>query len=45
VGLKDELTAEVKKTFADSWDEQPTTVVPAAENLRLIENYLTHDNH
>lgn len=39
VGLKSDLEAEVKKTFADAWDEQNTTSVPAPEDLRLNANH------
>lgn len=39
MGLKDELTAEVKKTFAEVWEEQTTTSVPAPEDLRLNSNH------
>jgi len=39
MGLKDDLTAEVKATFSAQWEVQTTTVVPAAEDLRLNANH------
>ena len=39
MSLKDDLTAEVKSTFASTWDEQAANVVPAAEDLRLNANH------
>ena len=39
MGLKDELLAEVKRTFAAAWEEQTTTSVPAPEDLRLNANH------
>lgn len=39
MGLKEELTADVKATFAGQWDVQTTTVVPAPEDLRLNANH------
>ena len=39
MGLKDDLSAEVKKTFSDAWEEQSTIAVPAAEDLRLNANH------
>lgn len=39
MGLKEDLTAEVKATFADQWDVQTTTAVPAPEHLRLNANH------
>jgi class 3 adenylate cyclase len=39
VGLKDDLTAEVKKTFADEWQVQATTSVPNPEDLLLNSNH------
>lgn len=39
MGLKNDLSAEVKKTFSDAWDEQSTNTVPAAEALRLNANH------
>ena len=39
MGLKDDLSAEVKKTFADAWDEQSAIAVPAADGLRLNANH------
>lgn len=39
MGLKDDLSAEVKRTFAVAWDVQSATVVPAAEDLRLNANH------
>ena len=39
MGLKDDLSAEVRKTFAEAWDEQSATVVPSAEDLRLNANH------
>ena len=37
--MKDDLSAEVKKTFSDAWEEQSTIAVPAAEDLRLNANH------
>jgi class 3 adenylate cyclase len=39
LGLKDDLSAEVRKTFADEWDEQSATAVPVPEQLRLNANH------
>jgi class 3 adenylate cyclase len=39
MGLKTDLEAEVKATFATLWQEQSTTSVPAAEDLRLNANH------
>lgn len=39
MGLKDDLNAEVKATFATHWDVQATTSVPAPEDLRLNANH------
>ncbi len=39
MGLKDDLTAEVKATFLKQWDVQKTETVPAPENLRLNANH------
>lgn len=39
MGLKDDLTLEVKATFAGAWEEQATTTVPAPEDLRLNSNH------
>lgn len=39
MGLKDQLTQEVKATFSAIWDEQTTTNVPAPEDLRLNANH------
>lgn len=39
MGLKDNLSAEVKSTFAQAWDVQKTDSVPAAEDLRLNANH------
>lgn len=39
MGLKDELSAEVKSTFAEAWDVQKTESVPAPEDLRLNANH------
>lgn len=39
MGLKDDLTAEVKKTLSDAWEEQSTITVPLAEDLRLNANH------
>lgn len=35
MGLKDDLAAEVKATFAGVWQEEATSSVPAPEDLRL----------
>lgn len=39
MGLKDDLAAEVKKTFATQWEFQKTDSVPAPEDLRLNANH------
>ena len=39
MGLKDDLTAEVKATFAAQWEVQTAMAVPAAEDLRLNANH------
>jgi class 3 adenylate cyclase len=39
VGLKDDLTAEVKATFAAVWEEQSAEAVPDPEDLRLNANH------
>lgn len=39
MGLKEDLTAEVKATFSQRWDVQETQSVPAAEDLRLNANH------
>lgn len=39
MGLKDDLSAEVKSTFAQAWDVQRTERVPAPEDLRLNTNH------
>jgi len=39
VGLNNDLTVEVKTTFAGTWDEQTTTTVPSPEDLRLNANH------
>ncbi|MCX2862588.1 adenylate/guanylate cyclase domain-containing protein [Paucibacter sp. PLA-PC-4] len=39
MGLKDDLSAEVKSTFAQAWDVQKTESVPAPEDLRLNANH------
>lgn len=39
MGLKDDLVAEVKKTFAEQWETQTTKIVPAPEDLRLNANH------
>jgi class 3 adenylate cyclase len=39
MGLKDDLVAEVKATFANQWDVQEAQSVPAAEDLRLNANH------
>ena len=39
MGLKDDLAAEVKKTFATQWEVQKTDGVPAPEDLRLNANH------
>lgn len=39
MGLKDDLSAEVKSTFAQAWDAQKTEGVPAPEDLRLNANH------
>ena len=39
MGLKDDLAAEVKSTFAAAWEEQIATSVPSAEDLRLNANH------
>ncbi len=39
MGLKDDLAAEVKKTFATQWEVQKTDSVPVPEDLRLNANH------
>ena len=39
MGLKDDLSAEVKSTFAQAWEVQKTESVPAPEDLRLNANH------
>jgi len=39
MGLKDDLTAEVKATFSAQWEVQATTSLPAPEDLRLNANH------
>lgn len=39
MGLKDDLSAEVKSTFAQAWDVQKTERVPAPEDLLLNANH------
>lgn len=39
MGLASDLSAEIKSTFTSQWEEQKTTTVPAAENLRLNANH------
>ncbi len=39
MGLKDDLTAEVKATFSAVWQEDATNSVPAPEDLRLNSNH------
>lgn len=39
MGLKDDLTTEVKATFAGAWEEQATSSVPAPQDLRLNANH------
>lgn len=39
MGLKDDLSAEVKSTFSRVWDVQEAQSVPAAEDLRLDANH------
>ena len=39
MGLKDNLSAEVKNIFAAAWDQQSAAAVPAAEDLRLNANH------
>lgn len=39
MGLKGELSAEVKSTFAQAWDVQKTESVPAPGDLRLNANH------
>jgi class 3 adenylate cyclase len=39
MGLKDDLTAEVKKTFATQWEVNEAESVPAPEQLRLNANH------
>lgn len=39
MGLKDDLTAEVKATFSANWEVQTTTNVPAPEDLKLNTNH------
>lgn len=37
--LKGDLTAEVAAILREQWDEETTTVVPGAEDLRLNANH------
>lgn len=39
MGLKDDLTAQVKATFSTQWEVQKTETVPAPEDLRLDANH------
>jgi len=39
MGMKDNLTAEVKATFAMQWSIQTATSVPKPEDLRLNANH------
>jgi class 3 adenylate cyclase len=39
MGLKEDLTAEVKKTLAEQWETQTATDVPDPEDLRLNANH------
>lgn len=39
MSLRDDLRAEVAATFKAHWDEETTTAVPAAEDLRLNANH------
>jgi class 3 adenylate cyclase len=39
MGLKDDLSAEVKSTLAQVWDVQKTDSVPSPEDLRLHANH------
>lgn len=39
MGLKDDLTKEVKETFSSQWEVQATASVPAPEDLRLNANH------
>lgn len=39
MSLKDDLAAEVAATFKAGWDQESTTTVPAAEDLRLNANH------
>lgn len=39
MGLKADLTAEVKSTLSTHWNEQVTATVPVAEDLRLNSNH------
>lgn len=39
MGLKDDLAAEVKKTFLTAWEVQNTDSVPAPQDLRLNANH------
>jgi len=39
MGLKEDLSAEIKSTFATVWDVQKTDKVPSAEDLRLHSNH------
>jgi class 3 adenylate cyclase len=39
MGLKDDLTAEVRATFVAQWEVQTATTVPAPEDLRLNANH------
>lgn len=39
MGLKDDLTAEVKKTFGMQWEIQKTDNIPSPQDLRLNANH------
>ncbi len=39
MGLKDDLSAEIKSTFTNGWDVQKTDKVPGADDLRLHSNH------
>jgi class 3 adenylate cyclase len=39
MGLKEDLTAEVKRTFAEQWETQTTSDVPDPQDLRLNANH------
>jgi class 3 adenylate cyclase len=39
MGLKEDLTAEVKNTFSKQWETQTTSDVPDPEDLRLNDNH------